>query len=43
MPKLSRKDSERLLLLEGNAQGVFLVRESETSQGKSTIKCYLIK
>ncbi|KAH8858437.1 Tyrosine-protein kinase Yes [Schistosoma japonicum] len=32
MPKLSRKDSERLLLLEGNTQGVFLVRESETSQ-----------
>ncbi|CAH8531005.1 unnamed protein product [Schistosoma turkestanicum] len=37
MPKLSRKDSERLLLLEGNAQGVFLVRESETSQGSLTL------
>ncbi|TNN11703.1 Tyrosine-protein kinase Fyn isoform 1 [Schistosoma japonicum] len=37
MPKLSRKDSERLLLLEGNTQGVFLVRESETSQGSLTL------
>ncbi|CAH8606940.1 unnamed protein product [Heterobilharzia americana] len=37
MPKLSRKDSERLLLLEGNSQGVFLVRESETSQGSLTL------
>ncbi|VDP76648.1 unnamed protein product [Echinostoma caproni] len=28
---ISRKDSERLLLLKGNIRGTFLVRESETT------------
>ncbi|BHF78184.1 hypothetical protein SprV_0602129600 [Sparganum proliferum] len=31
--EISRKDSERLLLLNGNVRGTFLVRESETTQG----------
>ncbi|KAA0195257.1 Non-specific protein-tyrosine kinase [Fasciolopsis buskii] len=30
---ISRKDSERLLLLKGNIRGTFLVRESETTDG----------
>ncbi|PWA25182.1 hypothetical protein CCH79_00005471 [Gambusia affinis] len=31
--KLSRKDTERLLLLPGNERGTFLIRESETTKG----------
>ncbi|XP_075709547.1 tyrosine-protein kinase Fgr [Rhinoderma darwinii] len=31
--KLGRKDAERLLLTEGNIQGSFLIRESETTKG----------
>lgn len=34
MPKLSRKESERLLLMDGNCRGTFLIRESETSEGE---------
>ncbi|KAF8570057.1 hypothetical protein P879_02325 [Paragonimus westermani] len=30
---ISRKDSERLLLLKGNIQGTFLIRASETTNG----------
>ncbi|CAL8103640.1 unnamed protein product [Calicophoron daubneyi] len=30
---ISRKDSERLLLLKGNIRGTFLIRESETTNG----------
>lgn len=36
-PKLSRKDSERLLLLSTNPRGTFLIRQSETSQGALTL------
>ncbi|TGZ70269.1 hypothetical protein CRM22_003290 [Opisthorchis felineus] len=36
-PRLSRKDSERLLLLASNPRGTFLVRQSETSQGALTL------
>ncbi|VDL96778.1 unnamed protein product [Schistocephalus solidus] len=32
--EISRKDSERLLLLNGNVRGTFLVRESETTQDR---------
>ncbi|CAL8083957.1 unnamed protein product [Calicophoron daubneyi] len=35
--KLSRKDSERLLLLAANPRGSFLIRPSETSQGALTL------
>ncbi|KAL3308315.1 hypothetical protein Ciccas_013155 [Cichlidogyrus casuarinus] len=36
-PQLSRKESERLLLMIGNGKGSFLVRTSETSQGGLTL------
>ncbi|KAF7232584.1 hypothetical protein EG68_10189 [Paragonimus skrjabini miyazakii] len=36
-PRLSRKDSERLLLLGTNPRGTFLIRQSETSQGALTL------
>lgn len=32
---MGRKDAERLLLIPGNHRGTFLVRESETTKGKS--------
>ncbi|VDL89872.1 unnamed protein product [Schistocephalus solidus] len=32
VPKISRKDSERLLLLNSNNRGTFLIRESETTK-----------
>lgn len=31
--KISRKDAERQLLSDGNPQGAFLIRESETTKG----------
>ncbi|KAA0188081.1 Tyrosine-protein kinase [Fasciolopsis buskii] len=34
MSRMSRKDSERLLLLSSNPRGTFLIRPSETSQGE---------
>lgn len=37
MGQLSRKESERLLLADGHKAGVFLIRESETSPGKSIL------
>lgn len=35
--KITRKDAERQLLFYGNPKGTYLVRESETSQGKPLI------
>ncbi|EUB60000.1 Tyrosine-protein kinase transforming protein Src [Echinococcus granulosus] len=32
IPKISRKDSERLLLLNSNTPGTFMIRDSETAQ-----------
>ncbi|KAL7055952.1 hypothetical protein AAHC03_022874 [Spirometra sp. Aus1] len=37
VPKISRKDSERLLLLNSNNRGTFLIRESETTKGTLTL------
>ncbi|VDM33286.1 unnamed protein product [Hydatigera taeniaeformis] len=32
IPRISRKDSERLLLLNSNTPGTFMIRNSETAQ-----------
>lgn len=37
--KITRRDSERLLLNLQNRRGTFLVRESETTKGKATYVC----
>uniref|UniRef100_A0A158QGN6 Tyrosine-protein kinase n=1 Tax=Rodentolepis nana TaxID=102285 RepID=A0A158QGN6_RODNA len=37
IPRISRKDSERLLLLNSNTPGTFMVRDSETSHGSLTL------
>ena len=37
--KVTRRDSERLLLNLENRRGTFLVRESETTKGES--ECYI--
>nr|CDS20568.1 tyrosine protein kinase Fyn [Echinococcus granulosus] len=37
IPKISRKDSERLLLLNSNTPGTFMIRDSETAQGTLTL------
>ncbi|KAL5965275.1 Tyrosine-protein kinase yes, partial [Taenia solium] len=35
IPRISRKDSERLLLLNSNTPGTFMIRDSETAQDPS--------
>lgn len=35
IPRISRKDSERLLLLNSNTPGTYIIRDSETEQGAS--------